>query len=94
MKQKELNYTNMTIQDIIDWCQENGQVEWLKDFASKTTPVLDDEGNPVLDKKGKPKVKKPSFFEIKIEFVNKFMSEIAPKSTKKKPNMYDLIDNL
>jgi hypothetical protein len=25
------SYKDITIEDIIEWCQENGQVEWLKE---------------------------------------------------------------
>ena len=43
----------------------------------------------------KVKVKQPiSFIQIKMDFVNKFMPEIAPKAKNKKPTMYDLIAEL
>lgn len=29
-----LNYKTMTIDDIIDWCKENGKKDWLKAFAA------------------------------------------------------------
>lgn len=78
-----MNYKDMKIEDIIAWCQENNQVEWLKEVASKTFPT-EEEG----------KVRKISFIELKLEFVRKFMPEIAPKAQGKKPSMYDLIANL
>lgn len=67
---------------------------------------LDADGKPALNKKGYPiyvvdkasqKVTEEmpiSFMQIKVEFVNKFMPELAPKKKDKKPNMYDLIANL
>lgn len=77
-----MNYKDMRIEDIIAWCQENKQVEWLKQAASKTYPT--ENG----------KERRISFIELKLEFVKKFMPEIAPKAQAKKPSMYDLIDSL
>lgn len=76
-----MNYKDMTIEDIIDWCTKNGQVDWLKDAATKT-----------FVKDGKER--RISFIELKLEFVKKFMPSIAPKAQPKKPSMYDLIANL
>lgn len=76
-----MNYQTMKIEDIIEWCKANNQVEWLKETASKTYPC----------EKGARKI---SFIELKIQFVKKFMPEIAPKAQSKKPSMYELIDAL
>lgn len=56
-------YKDWELPDIIQWCQENNQVEWLKAKAAEkiSRPVypkkkvakVDSEGNPVLTKKGK-----------------------------------------
>lgn len=32
-----MDFKTMTIEDIIKWCQENNQVEWLKETAKKKT---------------------------------------------------------
>ena len=70
-----LDYKTLTQDDIIDWCCENNQVEWLKKVALKE------------DRNGK----KPTFFEIKKAFATKFMPEILPVAKKKKATMYDKI---
>lgn len=79
-----MNYNTMKIEDIIAYCQEQGPeaVAWLKETAAKT--YTNEEG----------KERRISFIEIKIEFVKKFMPEIAPKAGSKKPSMYDIIASL
>ena len=98
-----MNYQDMKIEDIIKWCQENNQVEWLKKEASKKIEykvyprkkVKNADGKlvSVSDKSQEPKIEmRPiSFIQLKLNFVNKFMPEIAPKAQTKKPTMYDLI---
>lgn len=56
-------YKDWELPDIIQWCQENNQVDWLKAKAAEkiTRPIypkkkiakVDEDGNPVLTKKGK-----------------------------------------
>lgn len=77
-----MNYKGMNIEDIIAWCQENKEVAWLKETAAKTYKTEDG------------KERKISFIELKLEFVKKFMPEIAPKAQAKQPSMYDRIANL
>jgi hypothetical protein len=95
------SYKDITIEDIIEWCQENGQVEWLKEKASETRPFkkyprVKVDGKWTVDKTQEPKiVNQPiSFIQIKLDFVNEFMPEIAPVKKEKKPTMYELIKNL
>ena len=76
-----MNYKDMRIEDIIDWCTKHDAVDWLKETAAKT-----------FVKDGKER--RISFIELKLEFVKKFMPEIAPKAQSKKPSMYDLIAKL
>ena len=102
----KLTYKDMNIQDIIKWCQANGQVEWLKEKASdkvacKVYPrikTVNEEGKTVsvADKSQKPKTEmRPiSFIQIKNDFCEEFMPELLPKKKDKAPNMYDLIKNL
>ena len=78
-----MEYKNMKIEDIITYCQEHGAVDWLKETANKTFPT-EVEGE----------VRKISFIELKLEFVRKFMPELAPKAKEKKPSMYELINSL
>lgn len=77
-----MNYKDMRIEDIITWCQENKEVDWLKEAAAKTYKTEDG------------KERRISFIELKLEFVKKFMPSIAPKAQPKKPSMYDLIAKL
>lgn len=102
----KLNFKDMTINDIIEWCQENNQVEWLKKEAAKKVKcevyprikAVNEKGKTVsvADKSQKPttEMRPISFIQIKTDFVDKFMPELAPKKKAKEPNMYDLIANL
>lgn len=77
-----MTYKDMKIGDIIEYCQKNNEVAWLKETAEKLYTTKDG------------KERRISFIELKLEFVKKFMPEIAPKAQAKKPTMYDLIKNL
>lgn len=76
-----MNYKDMKIEDIIEWCVNHKETDWLKETAAKT-----------FVKDGKER--RISFIELKLEFVKKFMPDIAPKAQAKKPSMYDLIAKL
>ncbi len=99
---KQMNYLTMSIEDIIEWCQENNQVEWLKKTAAKEVwyevypRVKNADGKSVADKTQKPtrKKRKISFVQIKSLFVEKFMPEIKPTKKEKKLNMFDKINAL
>lgn len=96
-----MDYKKMNLEDIIEWCKKNNQVDWLKKKSSKYVEVLvyprvkNEEGKFVVDKTQKPKAKKRriSFIQLKNEFVNEFMPEIRPAKLEKK-TMYDLISEL
>lgn len=77
-----MNYKDMTIDDIIQWCKDNKQVDWLKATAAKTFPKEDGT------------TRKITFIELKLEFVREFMADIAPKAKPKKPSMFDKIGAL
>lgn len=77
-----MDYKTMTVNDIIEWCKANNQVEWLKKVAS--TPI-EEEGKPA---------RKITFIELKYNFADKFMKEILPPKKPKKPTMFELIENL
>ena len=101
-----MTYQTMTIQDIIAWCKANDQVAWLKAEAKKKVDykvypkktITNEAGKTVkvVDRNAKPTiVKKPiSFIQIKLDFVENFMPELAPTKKAKKPSMYDLIESL
>lgn len=77
------NFLDIKIEDIIEWCKDNNQVDWLKNKASETKTVeryserkkkLDDNGNVVLNKKGFPvyvadKSSKKKEEQVKISFM-------------------------
>lgn len=77
-----MNYKDMNIDGIIEWCQANNEVDWLKETAAKTYETEDG------------KKRRISFIELKLEFVKKFMPDIAPKAQPKKISMYDRISKL
>lgn len=95
-------YEDITVNDVIEWCKTNNQVEWLKACAAekvihKRYPrilVINDKGKKVsmADRSQKPKnvETSKSFLQIKKEFCEKFMPEIIPQP-KEAPTMYDII---
>lgn len=91
----------MGIEDIIKWCQDNNQIEWLKEEANqkreyKVYPRKKVDGKSVADKSQEPQIvlRPISFIQIKSDFIEKFMPELAPQKKNKKPTMYDLINAL
>lgn len=93
-----MDFKTMKIDDIINWCVANNQVEWLKAEAQKKTtrkvyPKITQDGKKVTDKTQTPTIiEQPiTFIEIKKDFVDKFMPEIAPKAKEAKPTMYEKI---
>lgn len=90
-----MNFKTMNLDDIINWCQANNQIEWLKAEAARMMPckVYPKGENGKKDKSAKPSVEmRPiTFIQIKTDFVNKFMPEIAPQKKMRAPSMYDRI---
>lgn len=76
-----MNYKTMKFDEIVEWCKENNQIEWLKEEVNKKTT-----------KDGKKR--NISYIEVKRNFVLKFMPEIAPKPKQKKPSMLEILENL
>lgn len=92
------SYKDMTIEDIIEWCQENGQVKWLKEKAQekrpfKKYPRIKVNGKWTTDKSQEPQVvEQPiSFIQLKLDFVEEFLPDLAPEKKEKKPTMFELI---
>ena len=75
----DMDYKTMTIDNIIDWCKDNGKVAWLKAKAAET----------YTDKNGK--VSKITYFQIKKDFCETFMPEILPEKKEVKASMFDKI---
>jgi hypothetical protein len=94
-----MNFKTMQIEDIIAWCAANNQTAWLKEEAARMVAckvyprVKGEDGKVRADKSQEPKIemRKITFIQIKTDFVNKFMPEIAPKAKAKKASMYDII---
>lgn len=90
---------NLTLNDIIKYCQEHNEVAWLKATAAKEVPYkvyprIKVDGKMVVDKSQEPKVEmRPiSFIQLKTEFLTHF--KLAAPAQPKKPTMYDIIANL
>lgn len=95
-----MTYKSMTIEDIIAWCKQHDQVEWLKAECKKKTPYkvyprVKVEGKSVVDKTAEPKIEmRPiSFIQIKSDFVEQFMPELKPKKVKK-TTLYERVEAL
>jgi hypothetical protein len=100
IKGEPVTYQNLTIEDIIAWCQENDEVMWLKAKVKekrvrKVYPKK--EGTNKADRTAAPvgtKTTKISFIELKHDFAEKFCPDILPVAKPKKKSMLDLIDAL
>ena len=93
----------------IEWLKATSakQTEY-KVYPTKKVADINEDGTPKLKKNGSPKYKNVAdksqpytikkhpitFVELKMEFVEKFMPEIAPKAKEKKPSFHDTIANL
>lgn len=100
----DIKYEKLTINDVIDWCVENNQVEWLKATAEKEVEIKEypkkevtlADGKVVMraDRKATPtkKMVKMPFTMLKHEFCKKFFPDKLPKEeAKNKPSMLDRI---
>lgn len=92
------NYKDLNINDIMEWCHENGEVKWLKEKAKETRPFkvyprVEKDGKMVADKSQEPIVEmRPiSFIQLKKDFAETFMADILPLK-QKKPTMYEMIE--
>lgn len=99
IKGEPVYYQDLTIEDIIAWCQENNEVMWLKAKVKekKVRKVYPKKENGKQDKKAEPigtKTTKISFMELKHDFAEKFCPDILPKAKPKKKSMLDLVDAL
>lgn len=99
-----MNYQTMKIEDIIAWCQENKQVDWLKEELnkkvivsrySKRVKTTNEKGKTVwVADRNSEKIdseEKITFIQVKKDFCEKFMPEIIPAAAEKKPTMYELV---
>jgi hypothetical protein len=105
-KGNKIEFKDIKVDDIVGWCVANGEVDWLKAKAKeerecvvyprKTITIEDGKIKSVADKSKEPhKEMRPiSFIQIRNDFVDKFMPELAPKKKDKEPTMYEIIANL
>lgn len=91
-----MDIKNLTIEDIIAYCQEHNEVAWLKSIAAtkveyKVYPRIKVDGKMVVDKSQEPKIEmRPiSFIQIKMAFLEKFGLKEPAKA--KAPTMFDKI---
>ena len=97
-KKKEI-YKNISSDDIINWCVENKQVEWLKEEAQKQIPhkiypKVERNGKKKMDKTQEPigeTYKRITFVEMKLDFCDKFFPVLSPERQDKKESMFDRI---
>lgn len=98
-----MDYKKLDFEAIIDWCEQNGQMEWLQ---AKTAENVVVEVYPYIeytkkngkvgrkyDKTQKPtKVSRPiSFLQVKDDFVSQFMPEIKPVAAAKPLSMREKV---
>ena len=89
------------IQDMIEYCQEHGKIDWLKENAHKIEKAerkkkvsYTDENGEVKEREVVEEVEQEiSFITLRARFVDEFMPEIK-KGVKKKATFRDLIDAL
>lgn len=95
-------HKDMTIDDIIAYCQEHGEIKWLKEQAAKKTErkvyprVKGADGKKHVDKTQEPKIEyQPiSFVEIKAAFMDKFAPDERVGDKNKKTTFHNKIANL
>lgn len=93
---------SIKIEDIIEYCKENNQIEWLKKTAheketrKKTKKVTTtNENGEAVEKEVVEEVETEiSFITLRSRFVEAFMPEIKKGSKSKKATFRDLIDSL
>lgn len=84
-----MNYKKMSFDDILNWCKENNQTEWLKQTVNAKMVEPD-----VIAEDGSPVIRDITYIEIKLRFAQKFMPEILPIKKEKKPTMKDRLKDL
>ena len=84
-------YKKMDIDYIIDWCSNNGEIQWLEEELNRKVSCKvyprDEEGK--ADRTQKPEIKERpiTFIQVKTDFVEKFMPELKPPKKEKEPTM-------
>ena len=98
---------SLTLDEMIQWCRENGQIKWLKEIGKTTIEqpiypkktVADKNGKPVekVDRKAEPigtETVPIPYVNIKREFVKAFYPELMRQPKEKKLSMWEIIANL
>ena len=75
-----MDFKKMQLDDIIKWCVENKQVDWLKKEAEKKYTTKEGLERNI------------TFVELKYSFARKFMPEIVPVA--KKPKTVSMFDKI
>lgn len=101
-------YKELSMEKIFEFCSKNKEAAaWIKEFSQKDIvrkiyPKKEHttkKGNTTerYDKSQKPigeEIGKPSYVEIKLEFVKKFMPELTPEKKAPKKTMADYLAEL
>ena len=82
MAAKKYDYKKMNLDDIIEYCQDNNQIKWLKEIAKNAYKTEEGEYRDI------------TFIELKLAFCKKFMPEIMPVAKPKQPTMIQRIEAL
>lgn len=100
---KEVKFQEWKVEDMIKWCQEHGQVAWLKETAAKKVERKTYPKVPYTNKNGKAsykedKTQEPTVTEERITLSgmkSEFKSKFFPTEAKaKKQDWHDLIASL
>lgn len=75
-----MNYKTMKFEDILAWCKQNNQIDWLK--AKVNERVKDKETGEMRD---------ISFIEVKRAFCEMFMPNILPVAKSGRKTMKDIM---
>lgn len=97
----------LVFEDLVAWCKENNQIEWLKSLPRTTvvkvyptkTKVSKKDGKErqVYDRKQAPIGEKTialPYSTVKAMFVEKFFPQFMGDSKPKAASMWDIIDSL
>lgn len=97
MAKEITDFQHITIEDIIEWCKENNQVEWLKAESRKTVEqkIYPKGENGKVDKKQAPigsKTVPIPYTTLKNNFIIKFFPSL--KGDTKKKDFHAMIEEL
>lgn len=81
-KQKAIQFEH-----IYKYCSEHNEIEWLKEASNKPAQRHNRKTHEL-------EACRPSFLEIRNDFLRKFFPKLLGETKPKKPTIYELIDAL